>query len=579
MPPEEIKNFNRNFLRNKHILMHIGSGEIGGKAHGLLEFHRLLQHDYHPEEFPGIIVSIPNMVVLATDIFYKFMEQNRLYDIALSEHSDMQIAQAFLKADLPTEIIGDLWMYVSEQRQPVAVRSSSLLEDSLEQPFAGVYMTKMIPNNQTEIKTRFEKLREAIKLVYASTFFAGAKAYLQTIGKQSGTDMMAVILQEVVGDIHDQYYYPHISGVARSFNFYPTGKSKPEEGIIELALGLGKIVVDEGIAWSYNPYYPRAKPPFASDKEMLNKTQLYYWAINMVKPFIFDPVKETEYLVKADIKEAEYQNTIAFLASTYHTTSDRIYPGIASTGPRIINFAPILHLKQLPLNDLILKLIKKCEEHFKSPVEIEFAASLDNQKGIPARFGCLQVRPMRISTEPIEIDMNRFKAKDLLLVSDKALGNGKIDTILDIVYIKPDQFSKLKTVAIADEIAAVNRKLVLAHCPYLLIGFGRWGTTDPFLGIPVKWQQICGAKVIVEVTSPQFNIDFSQGTHFFHNISGLQVLYFSVSASTDHPLDWQWFTRHPIITDGQYIRHIHLAKPLLILVDGRNCKGIILKGF
>jgi hypothetical protein len=557
--------------------MRIGTGEIGGKAHGLLSFHQLLQHEYQSEEFPGMMVSIPNLVVLTTDIFDKFMEQNKLYDVALADHSDTQIAQAFLKADLPTEIIGDLWTYVSEQRRPVAVRSSSLLEDSLEQPFAGVYLTKMIPNNQNEVKTRFEKLREAIKLVYASTFFNGAKAYLQSLDEYAGTDKMAVILQEVVGDRHDQYFYPHISGVARSYNFYPTGKSKPEDGIIELALGLGKIIVDEGISWAYCPYYPRAKPPYASDKEMIQNTQLYYWAINMVKPFIFDPIKETEYLIKADIKEAEYQNTLVFLTSTYNTASDRIYPGITSAGPRIINFAPILQLKQIPLNELVLTLMKQCENKFNVPVEIEFAASLDNQKGLPVRFGCLQVRPMCVSKERINIDMERINPNDVLLTSDKVLGNGKINTILDIVYIKPDQFSKLKTATIGDEIAVMNRKLVAEKRPYLLIGFGRWGTTDPFLGTPVKWQQICGAKVIVEVASPEFNIEFSQGTHFFHNITGLHVFYFSASLSSAHQPDWSWLTQQSIITDAHYVRHIRLPEPLLVLADGRNCNGVILK--
>jgi hypothetical protein len=342
MPAKAIKLFDRHFLNNATILMRIGNGEIGGKAHGLLSFHQLLQDDFMHAEFSDIHVSIPNMVLLTTDVFDKFMEQNRLYPIALSDASDTQIAQAFQRAELPTEFIGDLYTYIGEQHSPIAVRSSSLLEDSLDEPFAGVYMTKMVPNNQNEIKLRFEKLREAIKLVYASTFFEGAKSYVHALHKEPGDDKMAVILQEVVGSRQDHYFYPHISGVARSYNFYPTGKSKPEDGIVELALGLGKIIVDEGISWRYSPHYPQAKPPYASDKEMLQKTQLYFWAINMLKPFIFDPVKETEYLIQTDIKEAEYHNSLRYLASTYITTSDRMYPGTASAGPRIINFAPIL---------------------------------------------------------------------------------------------------------------------------------------------------------------------------------------------------------------------------------------------
>jgi hypothetical protein len=577
MPAKLIKQFNRHFLKNTTVLMRIGGGEIGGKAHGLLLFHQLLQDDFIPEEYPGISVSIPNMVLLTTDIFDKFMEHNKLYTIALSDASDMQIAQAFQRAELPTEIIGDLYTYVQEQHRPVAVRSSSLLEDSLEEPFAGVYITKMVPNNHNEIKLRFEKLREAIKLVYASTFFEGAKAYLHALNKEPGDDKMAVILQEVVGNKQDYYFYPHISGVARSYNFYPTGKSKPEDGIVELALGLGKLIVDEGIAWRYCPSYPHAKPPYSSDNEMLKKTQLYFWAINMLKPFVFDPVKETEYLVQADIKEAEYQNTLRYLASTYMTISDRVYPGISSTGPRIINFAPILNLKQLPLNDLILTLMKHCENKLKAPVEIEFAASLDNQKGVPAHFGCLQVRPMRVDEEQVSIELNHLHSKDIFFFSEMVLGNGRIDHILDIVYVKPDQFSKLKTRTIANEIAAINRKLIFKKQFYLLIGFGRWGSSDSYLGIPVKWEQICGAKAIIEVALPEFNVEFSQGTHFFHNMTGLHVLYFSAPCSSEFQIDWQWLTQQREITDSGYVRHVQLTDPLLIQADGRNRHGVILK--
>jgi hypothetical protein len=578
MPSKTIKPFDRHFLNTATILMRIGNGEIGGKAHGLMSFHQLLQNDFIHEEFPDILVSIPNMVLLTTDVFDKFMEHNHLYPIALSDASDTQIAQTFQRAELPTEFIGDLWTYTSEQRQPVAVRSSSLLEDSLEQPFAGVYITKMLPNNQNETKIRFEKLREAIKLVYASTFFEGAKAYLHALKKEPGDDKMAIILQEVAGEKHDHYFYPHISGVTRSYNFYPTGKSKPEDGIVEMALGLGKIIVDEGIAWRYCPYYPRAKPPYSSDKEMLQKTQIYYWAINMLKPFVFDPVKETEYLVHADIKEAEDQNTLRYLASTYIAASDRIYPGIASAGPRVINFAPILQLKQFPLNDLILTLMNLCKKKFNAPVEIEFAASLDNRKGLPVHFSCLQVRPMSIISDQIHIDMSSLKSEEILLASDKVLGNGKIDTVLDIVFIKPEQFSKIKTVSIADEVAEINRKLVFENRAYLLIGFGRWGTTDPFLGIPVKWQQICGAKAIVEVALPEFNVEFSQGTHFFHNMTGLHVLYFSIPCFSEFQIDWPWLLQQQGETDSVHVRHIRLKKPLTILADGCHSQGVILKG-
>lgn len=569
--------FERKFFDSTEQFTYIGSGSLGGKAHGLVSIHKILQEKFDNKPFKDVEVSIPRMTVITTDFFDEFIKLNNLAEIAFSDQSDDRIAHAFQKAQIPPSLVGDLYSLISKIKSPLAVRSSSMLEDSLYEPFAGIYATKMTPNNQFDTETRFHKLIEAIKFVWASTFFKDAKDYFKATQHHLSEEKMAVIIQEVVGQRYDQFFYPEISGVARSFNYYPVGHARPEDGIANLALGLGRTIVDDGISWSYSPATPQANPPYNTIQDLLKQSQREFWAVNMSKMTIYDPVKETEYLIKLDLTTAKQHGTLKYVASTYDPQSDRLYGGYSADGIPLINFAPILQMNAVPLNDLIKELLALSQESLHSSVEIEFAVTLDREGGLPARFGFLQIRPMVVSRETVDIEPQEMKADDVLLASENVLGNGQIDTICDVVYVKPESFDARYTQKIASEIEQINEALRKAHQPYLLIGFGRWGSADPWLGIPTTWGQIAGAKVIVESTLPEMNVDLSQGSHFFHNLTSFQISYFSVKHSGPYKIDWEWLKKQSVVTELNFVKHVHLVKPLKIKVDGRSGKGVIKK--
>jgi hypothetical protein len=516
--------------------------------------------------------------VLTTDTFEEFIRVNGLREIALSDEPDDRIAHAFQKGSLPVTIVGDLKSLIDQVHQPLAVRSSSLLEDAMYRPFAGVYGTKMIPNNQPDPETRFRRLLEAIKYVYASTYFREAKSYIHSIGKSSEDEKMAVVIQEVVGRRHGDRFYPDVSGVARSYNFYPLGHASPREGVVSLALGLGKTIVDGGICWSYSPAWPKAPPPFGSPRDILRQTQSDFWTVNMGKPPAYDPIRETEYLLKCGIDEAEADGTLRHLVSTYDPQSDRMVIGTGITGPRALTFAPLLALEVIPINDLLCGLIRECEDAVGTEVEIEFALTFSNGPNpVSARFGFLQVRPLVVSDETVTVPLEMMAGEGVLLASSSVLGNGVIDGIRDIVYVRPQLFDTSLTRAIATEIEGINRDLATQGRDYILIGFGRWGTSDPWLGIPVKWGQIARAKVIVEASLPEVVTDPSQGSHFFHNVTSFRVAYFSLKDAESRSIDFAWLDRLPSVTETEHVRHVRLELPLQVRVDGRSGRGVVLR--
>jgi hypothetical protein len=471
--------------------------------------------------------------------------------------------------------VGDLRGLISSVHTPLAVRSSSLLEDDLNHPFAGVYGTKMIPNNEIEEDTRFTRLDEAIKFVYATTFFAESKAYLASIGRPAGEEKMAVIIQEVVGQLTGARFYPCVSGVARSHNYYPTGHGKPEDGVVTLALGLGKTIVDGGLSWSYSPAYPKAPPPFNDVGELLKYTQTLFWAVHMGDPPPHDPIRETEYLVQPGLVEAEADGGLRYLVSTYDPGSDRLNPGLDTHGPRALTFAPLLGSRLLPFNDLLKRLLEQSEDALGTPVEIEFAINLDRKDALPARVGFLQVRPMMVGGEKVDVSHEDLLTDDVLLASETVLGNGKRTDLEDVVFIRPDAFKPAETPAMAKELEDINRGLVADGRRYLLVGFGRWGTSDPWLGIPVAWGQISGARVIVEATLPDVQPDLSQGSHFFHNLLSFHVLYISVEHYGPHRIDWEWLGRQSAVQSTDHLTHVRLPEPLEIRVDGVSGRGVI----
>ncbi|HTQ09707.1 MAG TPA: PEP/pyruvate-binding domain-containing protein, partial [Fimbriimonadaceae bacterium] len=537
-----LPSFDRNFWDGNFRFTQLGSGAIGGKASGLVFIKDLLADAVKEVLDPGVEVSVPTMAVIATACFDEFLELNRLDELRYEELPDDRIGHAFQQADLPPELLGDLRALSQQVKTPLAIRSSSLLEDALDHPFAGVYATKMIPNDQLDADTRFRRLVEAIKFVYASTYFREARDYIVSTGREPSEEKMAVIIQEVVGRRHGDRFYPDVSGVARSYNFYSLPPARPEDGVVNLALGLGKTIVDGGVSWTYSPAYPQKPPPFASVGDMISGTQAEFWAVNMGKPPDYDPVSEVEYLTRAGMKEAEDDETLRFVASTYDPARDRVIPGTGSRGPRILNFAPLLQLEQFPLNRMVKALLAAAEDAMQAKVEIEFAATMEQpREGAAAfRLGFLQVRPMVVSDDVVDVGAEDLTSAAAVVASDRVMGNGVETNIYDVVFVRPENFAPMQTPRIAQELEAVNRELSQEHRPYLLIGFGRWGSSHPSLGIPVDWSQISGARTIVEATLPEMNVELSQGSHFFHNLSSFRASYFMVRHDGPFPIRWEW---------------------------------------
>ncbi len=571
-----IPRFDRKFFESQEGLSWIGEGSLGGKASGLAFADKILKERINKEEFNDVIISIPRMVVLRTDVFDWFMQKNNLSDLAYSDESDDTIILAFLQADLPVEILGDLRAIIENIHVPLAIRSSSMLEDAKYEPFAGIYATKMISNNQPSSDTRFNKLTEAIKFVFASTFFKASKDYFKISSHDLQDEKMAVIIQEVVGLRHSERFYPNFSGVIRSFNFYPSGRAKPEQGVVNLALGLGKTIVEGGLVWSYSPSHPKSSSPFADPTDLLKNTQTKFWTVNMSSVIVYDPTKEAEFMISADLKDAYYDDTLKYIASTYDESSGRLVMGTGSPGPRALNFSQLLSMNEFRFNNLIKTLMDLFTDALSNPVEIEFAVTI---QGNPSklRFGFLQVRPMVVSDETVQLEEKELEADNVLVSSDCVMGNGAVDNIIDVVYVKPEAFDKKDTIKIALEIDSINKELVKSNSKYLLIGFGRWGSSDPWLGIPVEWGQIAGVKVIVESTLPGINVELSQGSHFFHNLTSFNVSYFSITYDGDFKIDWEWLNKQKIVRETKFVKHVLLANPLLIKVDGRKSRGVIKK--
>ena len=534
---EDVPRFDRRFGDGAYRFARMGEGALGGKATGLIAM-----------------------------------------DAALAEcEDDESVARIFLRADLPTGLVGDLRALIAQVHAPLAVRSSSLLEDALEEPFAGVYATKMIPNNAFDPDLRWRKLAEAVKFVYASTFCREATGYIRATGRSPSDEKMAVLLQEVVGRPHRDRFYPDLSGVARSFNFYPSGHARPEQGVVNLAVGLGKTIVDGGVSWPYSPAWPKARPPFSSPQETLAQTQTEFWAVHMGTPE-YDPLRETEYLVRCGLDDADSDGALRWTASTYDAGSDRIVMGTNVSGPRILDFAPLLGLDDWGFNPLVRRLLVVAEEVVGERVEIEFAMTFPDHRDEPARFGFLQVRPMAVSSETVEVTADEMDGASTLLASTRTMGNGTDSVIRDVVYVRPDTFEAARTREMADELDGVNRALVEDGRPYVLIGFGRWGSTDPWLGIPVNWSQISGARVIVESGLPNMRIDPSQGSHFFHNITAFRIPYFTVRQDVDRPVAWDLLAGLETVSEGPFVRHARTAFPMTVRVDGRTGRGAILLG-
>ncbi len=552
----------------------IGGGSLGGKARGLAFVRHLLSRHGVTRRFPGVRVGVPPAVVLATDVFDQFVTENGLLDLALSSEDDEEILRRFLAAPLPSAVTEDLAAFLDAVHWPLAVRSSSLLEDSQYQPFTGVYDTFMLPNNAAGLAGRLEPLTLAIKRVYASTFTRHAKDYLRATPYRLEEEKMAVIVQKVVGARHRDRYYPDFAGVARSINFYPAAPLESEDGIAAVALGLGRAVVDGERCLAFCPRYPRHIVNFSAVEDVLANSQRGFWALEL-DPAAGDPEQEMRE-TRFELEAAERDGTLAALGSTYSGEDHAIYDGLSRPGVRLVTFAPVLKHGVFPLAEILSLLLETGRGGMNRPAEIEFAVRLSGEA--PAEFGFLQMRPLVPARETTELDVDEANPALLLCRSSRAMGHGRIDGLRDVVVVDFHRFDRSQSRAAGREVARFNAELLATQRPYLLIGVGRWGSTDPWLGIPVTWDQIAGARVIVESGFRDFRVAPSQGSHFFQNLTSFQVGYFTVNAEAGEGfVDWDWIAGQPAEGERGFVRHLRFAEPLVVKMNGRRNQGIIYK--
>ena len=574
-----IGDFNPSSFKPKDpFFLRIGGGSLGGKARGLAFVRRLINKHMLASRFPGVRIAVPPSIVLATDVFDQFLSENNLLDFAIHSTEDAEIERRFVAAPLPAGLREDLLEFLAGVRHPLAVRSSSLLEDSQYQPFSGVYETFMLANQSPDISVRLDRLLEAIKRVYASTFSQHAKVYVRATPYRLEEEKMAVILQQVVGMTHGERFYPDFSGVARSCNFYPVAPMTSADGIAAVALGLGRAVIDGGKCLTFCPRYPRHPIQFSSVEDILANSQSEFWALELDHMARHeDPVADLRE-VSFGLDVAEADGALQMLGSTYSANDQAVYDGLSRPGVRIVSFAAILKHAAFPLASILEAVMRVGEDAFGRPVEIEFAVRLPHRPKETAEFGFLQMRPLAISREGEELRMEDVDPVRLVCQSAKVLGNGRIADLRDILVVDFHRFERSRSREVAQAVAHLSAKLSENRTPYLLIGVGRWGSNDPWLGIPIAWDQVSGARVIVEAGFRDLRVTPSQGSHFFQNLAAFNVGYFTVNPDAGEGfVDWDWLSRQPAVEEQGCVRHLRFEVPLLVIMNGKTSRGMIFK--
>lgn len=556
----------------------IGDGSLGGKGRGLAFIGAMIKR-YPKLEQENFAVNIPKTVVICTDIFDEFMETNELYPIALSDTDNDTILKYFLRASLPSRLIEDLMAFSEVVKGPIAIRSSSLLEDSHYQPFAGIYSTYMIPKQEDKYEM-LRSLSDAIKAVYASVFYQDSKAYMTATSNLIDQEKMAVVLQEVVGTQYGDHYYPTISGVARSLNFYPIGNEKAEDGIANIALGLGKYIVDGGLTLRFSPRHPHNILQMSSTDFALRETQTRFYALDLNPENIVDKfsVDDAFNLKKLTLKEADADGSLKFITSTYDPYDMIIRDGYYPGGRKILSFVNVLQHDVFPLSSTLDQLLQIGQKEMGRPVEIEFAINMNKQDPRIASFYLLQIRPIVDNKEVMNEDLSVIKQEDTILSSTSVLGHGIINDVQDVIYVKTGAFNAANNQLIAYDIEKMNRKFTGTETCYVLVGPGRWGSSDPWLGIPVKWPHISNAKVIVECGLENYRVDPSQGTHFFQNLTSFGVGYFTINPFKGEGwFDEDYLNQLSAVEETEYLRHVRLHAPIVIKMDGKRSLGVVMK--
>jgi len=571
-----IAKFDRNKYDEYFGFARIGEGALGGKGRGLAFIDSFIKRKKLFNKFEGVTISIPRTVVISTEVFDEFIETHKLIRFAAKSKDDQEILEKFVSKKLPDWVLQDIRAFLEVTNSPLAVRSSSVLEDSHYQPFAGVFATYMIPNAEKE--EMLEMVAKAVKSVIASAFYQNSKAYLKATSQTIEEDKMAVILQEVTGKEYEDVYYPNLSGVARSINFYPLGDEKPSEGIANIALGLGEIIVGGGRTLRFSPYHPKKILQLSSPGTAQRETQKHFYGLDMNPESYKTSLNESINKKKITLRSAKTHGSLKYVASTYDLQNNIIRPGVLQDGIRVLTFDNILKYNTFPLPEILQDLLRIGQREMRNPIEMEFAVKLDVPKGEPKIFSFLQIRPIVETIETTNVLPENINFEDTIIYSESALGNGKYEDICDFVYIKPDTFNSANTREIASAVEKINKKFEEEGNHYILVGPGRWGSSDPWLGIPVIWPQISSAKIIVEAGLHDFRIDPSQGTHFFQNLTSFKVGYLTVNPFINEGIfDLDYLNNIKPIYEDEYLRHIKFKNPLTIRIDGKLNKAAIFK--
>jgi hypothetical protein len=572
-----IAQFNKESYDEYLGFSRIGNGSVGGKARGLAFIDSLSKRNRIMDRWPNVMVTIPRTVVISTDIFDQFMEENDLYKIALSDVGDDEIFHHFIQARLPVSLMEDLHAFIRVVKTPLAVRSSSLLEDSHYQPFAGIYATFMVPYVEKE-RTMIEMLGNTIKSVYASVYYKASKSYMAATMNMIDEEKMAVVLQELCGTQFGERFYPTFSGTARSINFYPIEPERSEQGIAVIAMGLGKYIVEGGRGLRFSPSYPKKVLQLSSPDMALRETQKNFFALNLL-PDAYQPSSDDSVnLLNLSVDDAENDGSLIQIASTYDFENNVIRDGTGLRGKKVITFSNILNHNTFPLADILKVCLETGQREMKKPIEIEFAVNLNRPKGEPMLFNLLQIRPIMDNREDAFIDIEETPGEKAIIFSNAALGNGNIKDLYDFVYVKPEKFHAANNPETAIIIGHLNDRMLQEKRNYILVGPGRWGSSDPWLGIPVKWTQISAARLIIESGLENYRIEPSQGTHFFQNLTSFRVGYFTINPFiNDGIYDLNYLNALPAVYEDDTIRHVRFEHPLVVKIDGKNNRGVVYK--
>lgn len=556
----------------------LGTGSLGGKARGIAFMNAMIAKARMADKYEDITIKVPRSFVVCSDVFETFMAENELYSFIAGNPTEEEIAHRFLECDLPAATQENLRVLTQYINCPLAVRSSSILEDSRILPFAGIYHTYVVPNIHIDPKVRFKQLSDAVKLVYASVFYAAPVQYAQNADIRIQEEKMAVLIQQLVGELYGDLYYPAISGVAQSYNFYPYYPMKPEEGTVSLALGLGKAIVEGERVYRFSPAHPKLNPLISTPEEYLKKAQNAFYAVNLRSSADISVRAGEDYIYeKLPISQASKDQSLEYTGSTYSAEDDCIYDSVHKTGPKIVTFAPILKYNRLPLTQIIQDLMSLGMKAFGTNVEIEFAVNIPKDKSKPKEFNFLQIRPMVIGREALQVTLDQ--ARDSWCFSQRTIGNGFYQSIHDIIFVDPRTFELSDSVQIANEIGELNSMLVKEGRRCILIGFGRMGTSDRWLGIPLAWEQMSQAQLIVEVDTKELRPEPSLGSHFFHNLTATSMGYFHIQYDNEEKgkIDWDWLLSQPVLRQTKYVKLVRKEAAIEAKVDGRSFKGIIYK--